>query len=106
VTVPPWLLAIVAALIFAGGVMAGALLGELSRTRRRRRLPTNFEAVVGRRVKALTPLVEAADGVVLLTGEHWKARTASGQLPAGAEARVVAVDGLCLIVVPAEGSLT
>ncbi len=67
-----------------------------------RRLPTNADAIVGRRVTVLQPVSEGADGVVLLTGEHWKARSLAGDLPPGAEAQVVERDGLRLLIVPLE----
>ena len=76
------------------------LVGRMMHASRRRRLSTNAEAIVGKRVRVLQTVKEHEDGVVLLTGEHWKARSAAGELKSGGEARVVALDGLCLIVVP------
>jgi membrane protein implicated in regulation of membrane protease activity len=78
------------------------LLARLTRRRRARRLLTNAEAIVGKRVTVLKPVTEQRDGVVLLTGEHWKARSLAGELQAGSEAQVVQRDGLCLLVVPSE----
>ena len=78
------------------------LLGRFAHLRRGRRLAGNAEAIVGKRVKVLQPVSEQQDGVVLLTGEHWKARSLAGDLAAGAEAQVVQRDGLCLLVVPYE----
>ncbi|MGZ6142611.1 MAG: NfeD family protein [Myxococcales bacterium] len=92
-------------------VFTVALLAELplvARTlhvRRARRLATNADAIVGKRVKVLQPVGEHADGVVLLTGEHWKARSLAGDLAAGADAQVVQRDGLCLLIVPLDRSL-
>jgi membrane protein implicated in regulation of membrane protease activity len=80
------------------------LLARFIKLRRARRLATNAEAIVGRRVKVLQTLTENRDGVVLLTGEHWKARSLAGEIAPGAEAQVVQRDGLCLLVVPLEGS--
>lgn len=77
-------------------------LARVAQRRRARALPTNAEAMVGRRVKVLKAVGEHEEGVVLLTGEHWKARSISGELPAGSEARVVHREGLCLLVVPYE----
>ena len=70
--------------------------------KRTRRLATNAEAIVGMRVKVLKAVNEFEDGVVLLTGEHWKARSLAGEIASGAEARVVQRDGLCLLVLPEE----
>ncbi len=80
------------------------LLSRITARRRARRLATNAEAIVGKRVKVLQPVTENADGVVLLTGEHWKARSLAGEIQPGAEAQVIQRDGLCLLVVPLERS--
>ena len=71
---------------------------------RRRHLATNADAIVGKRVRVLQAVKEHEDGVVLLTGEHWKARSLAGELAPGADAQVVQRDGLCLLVVPTERS--
>ena len=89
-------------------VFTAALLAELPlvarslKKRRARRLTGNAEAIVGKRVKVLQPVGENADGVVLLTGEHWKARSLAGEIAPGAEAQVVQREGLCLWIVPLE----
>jgi membrane protein implicated in regulation of membrane protease activity len=70
--------------------------------RRRKALTTNAEAIVGKRVKVLQAVREHEDGVVLLTGEHWKARSLAGEVPPGAEAQVIHRDGLLLMIVPLE----
>jgi membrane protein implicated in regulation of membrane protease activity len=80
------------------------LLARFTTLRRRHRLSGNAEAIVGRRVKVLQSVSEDADGVVLLTGEHWKARSLAGEISPGAEAQVIQRDGLCLLVVPLERS--
>jgi membrane protein implicated in regulation of membrane protease activity len=95
-------LAAIAVALLVGGV-AGFALGRAP-LGRRRLLSTNVHAIAGKRVKVLTGAAEGAEAVVLLTGEHWKARSVSGALQAGDEARVVALDGLCLLVLP-EGGL-
>jgi len=82
------------------------LLARWANLRRARRLATNVDAIVGRRVKVLKPVGEEADGVVLLTGEHWKARSLAGDIEPGAEAQVVQRDGLCLLIVPLSRSST
>ncbi|HKC61878.1 MAG TPA: NfeD family protein [Myxococcales bacterium] len=95
-------LAIVIAALLVGG-LGGFALGRAP-IGSRRRLATNVHAIAGKRVKVLSGAAEGAEAVVLLTGEHWKARSVSGSLQAGDEARVVALDGLCLLVLP-EGGL-
>ena len=52
---------------------------------------------------ALTALVPT--GVVRVRGESWTARSLSGPLPAGAEVRVVSLEGLRLLVWSEEGSV-
>jgi membrane protein implicated in regulation of membrane protease activity len=52
----------------------------------------------GRAVTALDPV-----GVVQLHGESWTAESVSGAVPAGAEVRVVSVDGVRLRVWSEEG---
>jgi membrane protein implicated in regulation of membrane protease activity len=92
-------------LLFAGALIAEwPVVARLVHRRRARRLATNAEAIVGKRVRVLQSVSEHADGVVLLTGEHWKARSLAGDLAPGAEAQVVQRDGLCLLVVPLERS--
>ena len=81
------------------------VLARVLAKRRGRRLASNAEAIVGKRVKVLQPVSESADGVVLLTGEHWKARSLAGKLEPGADAQVVQRDGLCLLVIPLDRSL-
>ena len=61
-----------------------------------------IRARLGKRVKVLHLVGEKQEGVVLLTGEHWKARSLAGELQPGAEAQVVQRDGLLLLVVPFE----
>jgi membrane protein implicated in regulation of membrane protease activity len=78
------------------------LLVKIARHRRKRPLVTNAEAIVGKRVKILQLVSEQHDGVVLLSGEHWKARSLAGELPSGSEAQIVERDGLCLLLVPFE----
>jgi membrane protein implicated in regulation of membrane protease activity len=89
-------------------VFAVALLAEIPLLKplvvRRRHLATNADAIVGKRVRVLQAVKEHEDGVVLLTGEHWKARSLGGELAPGADAQVVQRDGLCLLVVPTERS--
>jgi membrane protein implicated in regulation of membrane protease activity len=104
-----------AALVSAlGGGLAMQLLGftialgaelpvaRVLQQRRQRRLATNAEAIVGKRVKVLHAVGEKQEGVVLLTGEHWKALSLAGELAPGEEAQVVQRDGLLLLVVPYE----
>ena len=85
------------------GAAGGFVLGRAAPMGRRRHFPTNVQAIAGKRVKVVTGAAEGAEAVVLLTGEHWKARSVAGALSAGDDARVVALDGLCLLVLPERG---
>ena len=94
------LIAIAVALVVGavgGFALARAPIGK------RRHFPTNVQAIAGKRVKVVTGAAEGAEAVVLLTGEHWKARSVAGALVPGEDARVVALDGLCLLVLPERG---
>ena len=67
----------------------------------RRRAPTvGLETIIGAAATAVTVL--RPDGQVRVQGELWQARCAGGA-DAGAALRVVAVDGLTLVVEPAGG---
>ena len=91
--------------LFAVSLLAEVpLVGKLAQQRKARRLHGNADAIVGKRVRVLQPVGEHADGVVLLTGEHWKARSLAGDIAPGTEAQVVQRDGLCLLVIPLEKS--
>jgi membrane protein implicated in regulation of membrane protease activity len=78
------------------------LIGRFAQLRRTRRLVSNAEAIVGKRVKVIQAVGEKSEGVVLLTGEHWKAVSMAGEIAAGTEAQVVQREGLLLHVVPFE----
>jgi len=89
--------------VFAtAAVIEVPVLARWAHRRRARRLATNAEAIVGKRVRVLKPVGENDDGVVLLTGEHWKARSLAGAIAPGTEAQVIQRDGLCLLIVPLE----
>jgi membrane protein implicated in regulation of membrane protease activity len=92
------------AVFAAASLLEVPLLARWAHQRRSRRLATNAEAIVGRRVKVLQSVGESEDGVVLLTGEQWKARSLAGAIEPGAEAQVVQRDGLCLLIIPLERS--
>ena len=67
---------------------------------RAKRLPAETE---GGRVIGAVGVVERdldPDGVVLVASEQWTARSASGRIPRGAVVRVVAMEGLRLVVEP------
>lgn len=91
------------AIAFALAAAAQLVLARPLLIRHRRgRHVGNAEAIVGKRVTVLQLVSEKRDGVVLLTGEHWKARALSGELQPGAEGQVVERDGLRLLIVPYE----
>ena len=60
---------------------------------------TNAEALVGAEV-CVTQDVTSETGLVVLAGDTWTARTASGTLVAGSHARVRAIEGATAIVEP------
>ena len=89
------------------GLVAGLVLwlGEVFvvyRTVRGKKVQTGAETLVGRRAEVVTPCLP--EGQVRLSGESeiWRARCAEGATQ-GETVRVVAVDGLTLIVEGAEG---
>lgn len=81
------------------GVITLALAWIAVKARRSKRL-TGADAMLGQVAVAMTPL--APTGQVEVRGEIWKARLANGAepVPAGAEVRVRAVEGLTLTVAP------
>lgn len=64
---------------------------------------TNVDALVGAHAKVLQPVTEDG-GLILLTGEHWTARTersdADAVIPAGADVTVTRIVGATAIVRP------
>ena len=90
-------------LLFAVSLLVEVpLLGRFAYLRRGRGLAGNADAIVGKRVKVLHTVGEKQEGVVLLTGEHWKAVSLAGEIAPGAEAQIVQRDGLLLLVIPFE----
>ncbi len=65
----------------------------------RRPVTTGAEGLVGATGTSRTPL--DPEGMVVIHGELWKARTDAGPIAAGTRVRVVAVEGLTLHVRPA-----
>lgn len=76
-------------------VLGGA--GAFALRSRRRSVVSGVEAMVGGTAVALEDI--AREGWVQAFGERWKARSAA-PLAKGARARIVAVDGLALVVEP------
>jgi membrane-bound serine protease (ClpP class) len=83
-------LAAVSALVLGGA-------GALALRARRRPAVAGVEAMTGTSVEALEDFEQ--EGWVLAFGERWKARSAA-PLKRGARARIVAVEGLTLVVQP------
>lgn len=83
-------LAMVSALVLGGA-------GAFALRSRRRPVVSGVEAMVGGRAVALEDF--AREGWVQAFGERWTARSAA-PLAKGAQARIVAVDGLTLVVEP------
>ena len=87
-----------AALLLAAGVLG---LGRLALKAQRHPPQTGVEAMVGEPGRARTPLAAGIPGQIDAHGEIWRAISRE-PLPAGAAVRVVAVDGLTLLVEPAD----
>lgn len=80
------------------GLIAIFLMGLVMKSRRNR-VATGSEGMVGEIGIARTPL--GPDGKVFVHGELWNA-VAKSDVPVGARVRVSAVNGLRLLVEPAE----
>jgi len=90
-------IAVVGVAVFAGLVsfgLAWLLVGD-----RKRKVHTAAEGMVGQRGAVLRdiPGGGVGQGQILVVGERWKARSASG-IPAGSSVTVLAIDGLVLDV--------
>jgi membrane-bound serine protease (ClpP class) len=97
VSVSPWVILIVAAI---GVVYAWVLVRALLQMRRTGGVANQpVAALVGGAGTAQTLI--APTGIAYAGGESWSARAREGAIPAGAQVRIVGVDGLELIVEPA-----
>ncbi len=90
-------------LVGIGGTMLTFIVGMPSMTRTRFATPTiGREWMIGETGTAVGEI--APDGVVTVANARWRARTnRATPVSAGAEVRVVAIDGVTLEVEPAEG---
>lgn len=95
VSVSPWLLVVVIGLSLA---YVFGVVRALFRIRRQPVLPRPMMALVGAGGVAQTMI--APTGIAYAGGEAWSARTRGDRISAGTPVRVVAVDGLELIVEP------
>lgn len=97
VSVSPWLIAIVVAV---GVVYVWVLVRAMMQMRRQRGGLSNAPvgALVGTSGTAQT--IIGPTGIAYAGGESWSARTSGAEIGAGTQVRVVAVDGLELIVEP------
>lgn len=89
-------LAFIVPLAAASALVLGGV-GAFALRSRRRPVVSGVEAMAGGTAEALEDF--AKEGWVLAFGERWKARSAA-PLKNGARARIVAVDGLTLVVEP------
>ncbi|MBS1188603.1 MAG: nodulation protein NfeD [Rhodocyclaceae bacterium] len=89
--------ALVVPLAIASGI-AVAAIGVLALRARNRPPASGRELMIGAPVQALENIDH--EGWVRAFGERWRARS-SAPLPEGGEARIVAIDGLTLVVEPA-----
>jgi len=78
-------------------------LGRLTLRSQRQPAATGARAMIGGRGRALASFTPDRPAQVAIFGEIWTA-TAATPIAAGETVRVVAVDGLTLRVVPADGS--
>jgi membrane-bound serine protease (ClpP class) len=83
--------------VATGGLVL--LLGRLALRAQRQRPVTGAEGLIGERGHALGDIAPGAVGQVNVHGEIWRA-TSEQPLAAGARIRVVALDGLTMIVAP------
>ena len=60
-------------------------------------LPTSFENLIGQPALVLSP-VDSRDGRVRIGAEEWSARTEGPRIDAGAETRVVRIEGATAVV--------
>jgi len=87
------------ALVVGGGTV---LAGRLAWRARRAPSMTGVSGLIGRRVVVRDTDAASGTGSVRLDGTWWRARGRDGPLALGQPVRVVALDGLDLIVEPAE----
>jgi len=100
VAVSPWLLAVVVAV---GVLYVWVLVRAVLQMRRERGLtPEPMVALVGADGTAQT--IIGPTGIAYAGGESWSARSRGAEIGAGTPVRVVAVEGLELIVEPAPGA--
>lgn len=88
---------VVAIAVTMGGFFAFAITAAL-RARDKQPL-TGQEGLVGRIGTAEDPL--DPEGIILVYGERWTARSSAGTIEAGSQVRVVDVEGMRLLVEPA-----
>lgn len=87
---------VVTVALFTGAFFAFVVTKAVSA--QRRPSATGREALVGALARVREPL--DPEGLVLVEGELWQARSRAGAIPAGATVKVVAVEGLSLVVQP------
>lgn len=88
-----------AALLLAAAVLG---LGRLALQAQRRPAQTGVEAMIGEMGRTRTPLAPDTPGQIDARGEIWRA-VSRQPLPAGAPVRIAGIDGLTLLVEPANG---
>ncbi len=59
------------------------------------------ESLVGKTAVVVEDILSRGEGMVLLEGEYWRARSTQGPVPKGERVRVVGVEGMMLLVEPA-----
>jgi membrane-bound serine protease (ClpP class) len=89
-----------AALLLAAAVLG---LGRLALKAQRRPPQTGVESMIGELGRTRTPLAADAAGQIDARGEIWRA-VSREPVPAGSAVKIVAIDGLTLLVEPADRS--
>jgi membrane-bound serine protease (ClpP class) len=89
-----------AALLLAAAVLG---LGRLALKAQRRPAQAGVDAMIGETGRTRTPLTAATAGQIDVRGEIWRA-VSREPLPAGTAVRIVGVDGLTVLVEPADHS--
>jgi membrane-bound serine protease (ClpP class) len=95
----PWAATVIVALALGG---LAVFAGTKALAAQRAPVLTGREGLVGRIAIAKQGFAAGEEGSVFVHGEWWNARLAEGRLAQGERARVVAVEGITLIVTPLE----
>ena len=99
-TMPSWESLLTTALTLALPILLLLFLGRLALQSQRQRSVMGADALIGLQGRARTPVVPGGEGQIDIRGEIWRAESAVALEP-GTAVRVLAVNGLTLMVEPA-----